>query len=70
MIWQNLMREDKGAFTVVRFPMAWSLDELFVSIGDDVRDGLYTLISVNASRFHLEVTCLSRLTSKELRDKR
>lgn len=71
VIMQNIFREEGSpAFTITRFQKQGSIDELFISIADDVRDGLYSLVSVNASRFHLQVTCMSKLSFEELRDAR
>lgn len=68
LIWHNLQDPyaKDGAFGVIFDAKKIPLDVLLVSIGDDIREGLYALQSVQASQYHAQIVVYSRLSTDAL----
>ena len=45
-----------------------TLDQAYLNIADDIRTGLYTLVSVTATQYEMVVVCHSKATNDDMVD--
>ena len=62
-IWHNM--NCRSDFTAIRKWFAMSVDELYLKVGEHVRQGLYSIISINASKHSFMVICATTKDKNE-----
>ena len=65
VIWHNM--NSASSFRNVRGPKHTTMDKLFVAVAKHVEEGLYTLISVNATAYAFVIVCASDVSSEDFR---
>ena len=65
-IWHNWHSKSGNGFKSLRASIPLPVDKIFVSVAEHVRDGHYSIISINVSAYMFVIVCNSELTQSEL----
>jgi hypothetical protein len=66
-IWHNWNSASSDtAFTSLRASLSLPVDKVFVAVAEHVRDGHYSIVSINVSAYSFVIICNSELTPSEL----
>ena len=65
-IWHNWHSNSGNGFRSLRASVALPVDKIFVAVAEHVRDGHYSIMSINASAYTFVVICTPELTQSEL----